>query len=211
MSHRTEAVVVLPHLGPGGSQKVASILLNAWHADGKRVTLVSLLDGPADAHHLDAGIEHLRIQDVLRRERSEAGTSARMAVHRLALPLRLPRLVGRHAARVFALVGFDLCAMVVHAVSPLLGPERYLTLFYPDTWRDIRCLRRLFLELRPDIVISFLAATNVKTIFAARQIRQPVLISERNDPAGQKISEPWQYFRERAYQWVTLVTANPAP
>ena len=91
-------------------------------------------------------------------------------------PLRLPRLVGRHAARVFALVGFDLCAMVVHAVSPLLGPERYLTLFYPDTWRDIRCLRRLFLELRPDIVISFLAATNVKTIFAARQIRQPVLI-----------------------------------
>ena len=194
-----DVVLVLPHLGPGGSQRVATTLLNAWQRGGRRATLVTLLNDPADAHHLEAGIQRVRLEDVLRARRSPSPAHVGRAVHR-----SLPRL----AARTFDLLGLDVRARVARMLGPLLAPERYLALFYPESLREVRGLRRLLRETRPRVVVGFLGSTNVTAVLAARPLGLPVVISERNDPAVETLDAPWQHLRERTYRWATLVTAN---
>ena len=194
-----EVVIVLPSLGPGGSERVATILLNAWQKDGRRATLVTLSDDPPDAYRLEAGIDRIRLPDVLRARQSPPAARVGLAVHR-----SLPRL----AARTLDLVGLDVRALVARTVGPRLGPERYLAVFYPEVLRAIRILRQLLREARPRVVIGFLGSANVTAILAARPLDLPVVISERNDPAIEELSAPWQHLRERTYRWATLVTAN---
>lgn len=51
-----EVVFVLPHLGPGGAQKVACLVANQWASVGVRIGFVSTLDDKPDAHRLDPAI-----------------------------------------------------------------------------------------------------------------------------------------------------------
>ena len=200
-----DVVMVLPDLGLGGSQRVAAILLNAWRGEGKRVTLVTLLNYPPDAYRLDAGVEHLRLPD-LPGQRSSTASASTGEVDRP--PVRLARRAGRHAARLLGLVGLDLRALVARTVCLLLGPERYLAAFHRYAAHEIRDLRRLFRQARPRVVVAFLGSTSVVAILAARPLGLPVVISERNDPAIETLDDPWQYLRERYYRWGTVVTAN---
>ena len=194
-----DVVIVLPDLGPGGSERVAAILLNAWQRDRGRATLVTLSNDPPDAHSLEAGIERVRLPDVLRARQSPSAARVGLAVHR-----SLPRL----AARTLDLVGLDVRTFVARTVGPRLGPERYLAVFYPELLREIRGLRELLRKARPRVVLGFLGPTNTTVILAARPLGLPVVISERNDPAIQELPAPWQHLRERIYRWATLVTAN---
>jgi len=50
------------------------------------------------------------------------------------------------------------------------------------TLRKIRVLRRLLLNIKPDVVISFLTNVNVLTIIAHANSGIPLIISERTDP-----------------------------
>lgn len=59
-----DLVVVVPHLGPGGSQKVAASLANRWTARGYRVAVVSLWDSPMDTHALSEQVIRLRLSQV---------------------------------------------------------------------------------------------------------------------------------------------------
>ena len=194
-----DVVIVLPSLGPGGSQRVATILLNAWRRERRRATLVTLSNDPPDAHSLEAGIERVRLPDVLRARQSPSPARVGLAVHR-----SLPRL----AARTLDLVGLDVRAFVARTVGPRLEPERYLAVFYPELLRKVRGLRQLLRKARPRVVIGFLGPTNVTAILAARPLGLPVVVSERNDPALQELPAPWQHLRKRTYRWATLVAAN---
>ena len=49
-------------------------------------------------------------------------------------------------------------------------------------WPDLGRIRRLIAKERPDIVISFLDAMNIKVLFAARKSGIPIVISERAVP-----------------------------
>ena len=48
--------LVLPHLGPGGAQKVALLAAGFFIAKGWRVRLVTMLPGPAQAHAIPEGL-----------------------------------------------------------------------------------------------------------------------------------------------------------
>lgn len=204
-----DVVMVLPDLGLGGSQRVATILLNAWHAQGKRVTLVTLLNYPPDAHHLEAGIERVRLPELLGQQSSTpSATTGQTDRPPDRLLVRLARRAGGHAASLLGLFGLDLRALFARAACSLLRPEWYLSFSYPEAFQDTGDLRCLFRQARPRVVVAFLGATNVKVILAARPLGLRVVISERNDPAIETLAEPWQHLRERCYRLATLVTAN---
>jgi GalNAc-alpha-(1->4)-GalNAc-alpha-(1->3)-diNAcBac-PP-undecaprenol alpha-1,4-N-acetyl-D-galactosaminyltransferase len=48
----------------------------------------------------------------------------------------------------------------------------------------IAALRRTFVAVRPDVVISFVDLTNVMVLLAALGLRLPVIVAERSDPAA---------------------------
>ena len=52
--------------------------------------------------------------------------------------------------------------------------------------RRVAALRRAIRTARAEAVISFLSATNVLTILAARGLGVPVIVSERGDPIGHR-------------------------
>lgn len=60
-------------------------------------------------------------------------------------------------------------------------------------------LRRTFRQERPDLIVSFLTRTNILSIMAARGLRIPVIVSERNNPALQKAGRVWSRLRRSTY------------
>jgi glycosyltransferase involved in cell wall biosynthesis len=73
-----------------------------------------------------------------------------------------------------------------------------------SAWQSVRrvaLLRRVLQDWRPDVVIAFLAKTNVLTILATRGLRLPLIVSERNNPERQRFSAVWVWLRHRLYGW----------
>jgi GalNAc-alpha-(1->4)-GalNAc-alpha-(1->3)-diNAcBac-PP-undecaprenol alpha-1,4-N-acetyl-D-galactosaminyltransferase len=84
----------------------------------------------------------------------------------------------------------------------------YFLLFIGD-YRRIRRIRNLVANTEHQCVISFLGATNIKTIIACCGIKNSkIIISERNDPNRQKLDEPWEFLRRKLYKYSDVVTAN---
>jgi glycosyltransferase involved in cell wall biosynthesis len=54
-----DLIFVIPHMGPGGSQRVASYLLNYWASRGRRLCLVTLYRRPSDAYTVDSRIDRI--------------------------------------------------------------------------------------------------------------------------------------------------------
>ncbi len=77
-----------------------------------------------------------------------------------------------------------------------------------NNFRRIIALRNLFREQKPDIIISFIAATNIISLLATIGLSIPVVISERNDPTRQVLALPWQLLRRGCYGLAEKVTAN---
>ena len=57
-------------------------------------------------------------------------------------------------------------------------------------------------------MLSFLGATNLQTIIAGSGNEAKLVISERNDPAIQKLAFPWEQLRKLLYTKADVVTAN---
>jgi glycosyltransferase involved in cell wall biosynthesis len=118
---------VIPNLGPGGAERVASLLANDWVRQGHDVTLATFeAPGTEPFFALDDGV----------------------AVHELEAP----------------------------------ASERGLTVRLGTNLARVLRLRSLLRELRPDIVLAFMTEANVVTLWAARGLGVPVVISERNQP-----------------------------
>ncbi len=202
---RIDRLVVIPHIGAGGAQRVATLLLNHWQAAGVRCALITLFPAE-DAYTLDP---------LILREDFQPGTSSEVGRHWLSrlylrLEKRLQSVSGastglKHSTAELALDGmrwvrrvraFILTTFFVERV--VLGSSR------------VRRLRKRFVELNPPVIISFLGATNIQTLLAARGLGLPVLISERNDPALQRLDPPWERLRPRIYPEADIVTANSA-
>jgi glycosyltransferase involved in cell wall biosynthesis len=79
------------------------------------------------------------------------------------------------------------------------------------TGARISALRRLFLHHQPTVVVSFLTKMNVMSVFAARGLGVPVVISERNNPRLQGFDSLWAAARAiaypRAFAFVTMTAA----
>jgi len=203
-----DILVVVPHLGAGGTQRVVSLLLNHWHAAGLRIALLTLFPNP-DAYGLDPGIH--REDFALAAPSAEGGRGLRQANYRLDAALQRlgsDRTPWRARLGAAALQGFrTLRGVIVNgiaAVSPG-AIERIIAGSRQVVW-----LRGRIQALRPRVILSFLGATNVQTVLAARGLKVPVLISERNDPAVQRLDQPWETLRSRIYREADRVTANSA-
>lgn len=62
-----------------------------------------------------------------------------------------------------------------------------------------RLLRRAIALTKPDLVVSFLTRTNILSVIAARGMGIPVIVSERNNPALQKVGPVWGALRRWSY------------
>jgi len=74
--------------------------------------------------------------------------------------------------------------------------------------RRVFVLRRCLIDLRPESVLGFIAATNVLLILATIGLKARVIISERNDPAKQSLGRIWGRLRWCFYRYADVVTAN---
>ena len=200
-----DRLLVIPHLGAGGAQRVATLLLNEWQSQGIRCGVITLFPAE-DAYELDPAILredfvpgsdldnardplarlYFRLEDQLE---SKAGSGTRIKRALAHLGLASMRLVRR--VRAFILIHFFVEWVAARSSR-------------------VRRLRKRFEELNPPVIISFLGATNIQTLIAARGLAPQVLISERNDPALQRLDPPWEKLRPRIYPEADLVTANSA-
>lgn len=187
---RLDLLIVIPHLGPGGAQRVASLLANHWQLGDRRVGLVTLYDEPPDAHELSPDIVRLSM------------TEPRLRTIRGRRP-RIPGWVQTLRVRLSP------------ALSPLKGPYIAATKVgigriksSIQIFQRILSLRAVFRQHKPPVVISFLGATNIQTVLAAYRLPCKVVISERNDPALQALNPPWERLRPIVYPRADMVTAN---
>ncbi len=63
----------------------------------------------------------------------------------------------------------------------------------------LKKIRAAIRELKPDVVISFMAETNIDVCLASMGLKVPVIVSERNDPAIDPASRAKQLLRRFAY------------
>ncbi len=81
----------------------------------------------------------------------------------------------------------------------LLKDSRSLRQAVSHNWERVRELRETIRQSRADVVISFLNTVNVLTIFAARGLGIPVVVSERNNPWQITMGYPWRVLRRLSY------------
>lgn len=75
-------------------------------------------------------------------------------------------------------------------------------------FRRLAGLRRVFMAIAPDVIVSFLTRTNILALAAMTGVRVPIIISERNNPELQDIGTIWSalraHFYPRAFGLVTI-------
>jgi GalNAc-alpha-(1->4)-GalNAc-alpha-(1->3)-diNAcBac-PP-undecaprenol alpha-1,4-N-acetyl-D-galactosaminyltransferase len=74
----------------------------------------------------------------------------------------------------------------------------------------LQSLRGALIGARPDAVISFESATNVRVLLATRDLQMPVIVSERSDPLRLMFKiDGWAALRQRLYHhaaWLVTLT-----
>jgi len=58
------------------------------------------------------------------------------------------------------------------------------------------------------VVLSFIGSTNILTTIACKFLGKKVVISERNDPAIQRLNHPYEKLRPYIYKHANVITAN---
>ena len=81
----------------------------------------------------------------------------------------------------------------------LLVESRTLAERVTHSYRRLRRLRRAIRHQRPDVVLAFCDTTNILTLAATRGLAVPVVVSERSDPAQQRLSDGWERLRRWLY------------
>lgn len=147
-----DVALVIADLGPGGAQRVLTMLANGWAARGTSVCVVTLARPETDFYQLSPAITRLSV----------GGTGESTG---------LVRALFANATRV-------------------------------------RQLRAALKQAEAPVVVSFVAAMNVLAILAGIATPWRTVISERNDPARQKLGLFWGPLRRCSYRFADLVTAN---
>ena len=198
--------LVLPHLGPGGAQKVALLAAGFFMAKGWRVRLVTMLPGPAQAHAIPEGllvtdlapaVDALWKRDhwnrfLLARGRRDLAPKRRL--HRALARLVMGPLVGL----LESVQPGQLCwrsSLLQWCVQGIDGPPSVE-------------LERLLQRHCPRRVVSFLSRTNMRTCSALWWRDCHLVVSERNDLRKQQLPFPWPRFRRLLYRRADVLTAN---
>ena len=198
--------LVLPHLGPGGAQKVALLAAGFFMAKGWRVRLVTMLPGPAQAHAIPEGLlvtDLAPAVDALwKRDHWNRSLLARGRRY-LAPKRRLHRALARLVMG--PLVG------LLESVQP--GQRCWRSRLLRWCMQGIDGppsveLERLLQSHCPRRVVSFLSRTNMRTCSALWWRDCHLVVSERNDLRKQQLPFPWPRFRRLLYRRADVLTAN---
>ena len=191
-AQRYDRVLIAPNLGGGGAQRVVTILANAWNRRGERVCIITLFGG--EAHYaIDEAIDHIDIQ--------------RTYLASQPMTAKRPAGVGGPEQRPSAPnLGQRLRRWLWRAMALLPGAKNADKYYYAV--RMALRLRHVLQQLDVAAVIAFTGGTNIITVMASIGQPQRVVISERNDPARQRLEPPWQALRPYVYPWADVVTAN---
>lgn len=84
--------------------------------------------------------------------------------------------------------------------------DRLLGLTKDLTW-TFRLASRLR-TIRPDVVISFMEASNVRTLLATRFLPSAVVVAERTDPRHHWIEPKWRLLRRVTYRWADALVVQ---
>jgi len=195
-SETADLTLICPHLGDGGVQRIVSTLANEWSRNGRRVSVITLYDEEA-VYQLDAGVLFIRVSDHPLVKKFEhimkffdSGIAKVLPFVRKFFNSPNRSEEGR-LLRFFKFISYPL----------------FLFVYFPMHIR-VWVLRTMIKKTEAPVVISFCGSTNIMTVLAARSLPCRVIISERNDPARQKLRFPWGYLRERYYNGAHVVTAN---
>ena len=198
--------LVLPHLGPGGAQKVALLAAGFFMAKGWRVRLVTMLPGPAQAHAIPEGLlvtDLAPAVDALWKRdhwnRSLVARARRYLAPKRRLHRALARLVmGPLVGLLESVQPGQRCwrsSLLQWCVQGIDGPPSVE-------------LERLLQRHCPRRVVSFLSRTNMRTCSALWWRDCHLVVSERNDLRKQQLPFPWPRFRRLLYRRADVLTAN---
>lgn len=116
-------------------------------------------------------------------------------VERIVLPYVWPEFREFHLA---GAIRFHWAAVTRFRLAKLIGMAAYLLE-----------LRRVIVKIGAPVIVSFLCSTNIKVILACLGLAKVrVVISERNDPARQRLPRQWEWSRRWLYRFSDVVTAN---
>jgi len=180
--------LVLPHLGPGGAQRVAATAANALTELGVEMHVITILDDHADSYKLDTRVLRHR------KTGSQSGANSENS----AAPI-YETCNAEQPARQF---------VRSFARQSVLRRPLGAVAFAVNLTKKARWLRRLIRSIRPDAMLSFLTQTNIITIVATRGLGIRTIVSERNDPKLQQHRRRVVALRKWTYPWANVVTAN---
>jgi glycosyltransferase involved in cell wall biosynthesis len=232
-------MMVLPHLGVGGAQRVATTLANHWANRGLDIHVVTTVDDKEQFYQLSplikrhvlnstgvwsriftptkVGLENRPISRPLGSDDTSATLPLPLASSQKTVRLRQIVLLALETGDLRLLWQVSLLiprqalfGIVCYCVKRRVfgqGPTVYLNLLRASLWR-VSALRKLLRRHEPDVVLSFLGATNITTIASAQGLSSRIVISERNDPGRQELDEPWQSLRPIVYPAADVITAN---
>ena len=197
-----DIVMVLPHLGPGGTQRVASTLANAWCDEGRRVCLITTHQKPEDAYRLRPAVRRITLprpaSPVPWGRLASWITSRKLGFTSNFVGRSFLRKARSNFVRILVLI-LVLAKKIVRRITLISAGH---------TVKRILELRSVLRAMDYPIVVSFLGATNISTVLATIGSRRRVVVCERNDPARQVLNPPWQALRPWTYRLADVVTAN---
>ena len=194
-----DLVIVLPHLGPGGAQKVALLAAEQLLEEGQNVALLTLLPDKPKTHQLPDGLVWIDLGVDVEATTSNRALFARGGRFLLAWSRRLLAL-----ALVIVLRGWLRCVrpgqqagFVRWLLFSLTGPQ---AVFLAD-W---------MFRHQPPRVLSLLTRTNLLCCAALWDQSGHLVVSERNDPRLQLQPFPWPWLRGWLWSRANCITANTA-
>ena len=115
-----------------------------------------------------------------------------------------------HQVTVVALNGepsfYQLSPSIEYRALAVARPSYNLAERFLNNIRRIRQLRRTVRDIRPEVIVSFLDATNVVTLLTTVGLHVPVIVCEHNDPSQRNCGLMWGVLRVITYPFATAVT-----
>ena len=194
-----DLVIVLPHLGPGGAQKVALLAAEQLLGEGKHVALLTLLPDKPKSHQLPDGLVWI-----------DLGVDVAATTTNRALLARGRRFLLAWSRRLLALGLVIVLRGLLRSIRPGQHAALVRWLLFSLTGSQAVFLADWLRRHQPPRVLSLLTRTNLLCCAALWDQPGHLVVSERNDPRLQVQPFPWPWLRGWLWTRANCITANTA-